>query len=228
MAYDFLGLVNDVNHKMNEVPLTDTNFDDAAGFYSDAKDSVNYAIFTINTQAWEWPHNHVTKTLVLTPDQVRYDFEANTKTINWHTFRIAGSDALNIETKLLWTMDYEDYLAESSDMEYRPTKHHGVPECVFRTPEPKFGIIPPPDRAYTLVYEYYQSPLPLTEWDDVPTIPQFGRYVINDGSYAQAFRFRGDLEMAADYQVRFERGIEQMRSIFINRTDYITSTTRRR
>ena len=46
--YNFLGLTNDVLNKMNEVPLNEGNFADAAGFYSDAKNSVNYAIDKIN------------------------------------------------------------------------------------------------------------------------------------------------------------------------------------
>ena len=228
MAYDFLGLVNDVNAKMNEVPLSDANFADAAGFYSDAKNSVNYAVDSINRVAWEWPWNHVTKELPLVVDQVRYDYEADCKTINWNTFRIKGSTVDNVQTSSLWPKDYEDYVAEASDMEYRPTLHHAIPEVVVRTPELKFCIIPPPDRLYTVVYEYYSLPLPLELWDDAPSIPRFFRHVINDGSFAQAFRFRGDIEMAADYEQRFQKGIENMRTIYVNRTEYISSTTRRK
>lgn len=228
MPYTYLGLVNDILNKMNEVPLTDNTFSSATGFYSDAKNSVNSALSTINTVAWQWPFNHVIKTLTLTTDQVRYPYEANTKTINWNTFRVKGDDSLQVSTKGLWPMDYEDYLMESSDMEYRPTRYHGVPEVVVRCPDLTFAIIPPPNKDYDLVYEYYSIPSQLVNADDVPTVPEFFKWVINDGSFAQAFRFRGDLEMASDYQQRFEKGIEHMRSIFINRTDYITSTMTRR
>ena len=44
MAYDFLGLVNDVNHRLNEVALTSANFAAATGYYSIAKDAVNSAV----------------------------------------------------------------------------------------------------------------------------------------------------------------------------------------
>jgi len=33
MAYDFLGLVNQVNRRLNEVELTSANFGTASGFY---------------------------------------------------------------------------------------------------------------------------------------------------------------------------------------------------
>ena len=40
MAYDFLGLVNDVNRRLNEVELTTSNFSTATGEYGMIKDAV--------------------------------------------------------------------------------------------------------------------------------------------------------------------------------------------
>ena len=37
MAYNFLGLVNEVNRRLNEVELTTSNFAAATGYYSTAK-----------------------------------------------------------------------------------------------------------------------------------------------------------------------------------------------
>ena len=48
MAYDFLGLVNAVNRRLNEVELSSANFATATGFYSQAKDAVNASIRYIN------------------------------------------------------------------------------------------------------------------------------------------------------------------------------------
>ena len=61
MAYNFLGLVNDVNRRVNEVQLTSSNFATAKGFYDLGKDAVNYAIRYINQSEYEWPFNHVTQ-----------------------------------------------------------------------------------------------------------------------------------------------------------------------
>ena len=41
MAYNFLGLVNEVNRRLNEVELTSSNFATAIGYYNTAKDAVN-------------------------------------------------------------------------------------------------------------------------------------------------------------------------------------------
>ena len=40
MAYDYLGLVNDVNRRLNEVELTSSNFANATGEYSMIKQSI--------------------------------------------------------------------------------------------------------------------------------------------------------------------------------------------
>ena len=59
MAYDYLGLVNDVNRRLNEVELTSSNFAATTGFYSFAKDAVNSSIRHIQQEEYEWPWNHV-------------------------------------------------------------------------------------------------------------------------------------------------------------------------
>jgi hypothetical protein len=61
MAYDFLGLVNDVNRRLNEVELTSTNFAAAGGFYGHAKDAVNAALQDIDQQQFEWPFNFISQ-----------------------------------------------------------------------------------------------------------------------------------------------------------------------
>ena len=48
MAYNYIGLVNDVNRRLNEVELTSSNFTSAVGEYSAIKDAVNAAIRFIN------------------------------------------------------------------------------------------------------------------------------------------------------------------------------------
>lgn len=224
MAYDFLGLVNDVNKKLNEVNLTSVNFADAGGFYSDVKNAVNNSIRQINTQEFNWPFNHVTKNLVLTPEVVRYEYEADTKSVSFNTFRIRGSDALQNNTTGLFPIDYEEYLEKFSDMEYRPSNYKSIPRNVFRTPELKFGIFPPPDKAYTLDYEYYRLPVELEDWDDVPTIPSMFRYVIFSGAMIEGYLFRGDKEASAMSARNFENGIDDMRKILINRLEYARST----
>ena len=74
MAYDYIGLVNDVNNRLNEVELTSTNFTTATGYFSFAKDAVNAALRHINQEEYEWPWNHVEETETLRAGTVRYSY----------------------------------------------------------------------------------------------------------------------------------------------------------
>lgn len=224
MAYDFLGLVNDVNSELNEVQLNSTNFANADGYYKDAKKAVNSALNIINTFEFEWPFNHVTNTEDLVVDQSRYTAPIDCKTISYDTFRIQGDDSLNVETTRLEILDYEEYLSKYVGVEYVNNNQSDKPVYVFRTRDNNFGIYPPADAAYKLDYEYYSVPTDLVNYDDVPTIPEIFRYVINLGSMHYAYKFRGDLEASQISWNDFKEALGRMRSIYLNRHEYVRSS----
>ena len=225
MAYDYIGLVNDVNRRLNEVELTSANFGTAVGEYSMIKDAVNSSIRFINQHEYEWPFNHVEETETLTAGLVRYAAPSDAKVIDFDSFRIKRNDTLGNETKKLRLLSYEDYLDKFSDYEYNTsTGIRAIPEYVFRTPNEEFGIVAPPDKAYELVYEYYRLPVDLLNDTDVPSIPEQFRYIIVDGAMHYAYMFRGETQEAMFMQQRFEQEIKQMRSLYINRYDYARST----
>jgi hypothetical protein len=227
MAYNFLGLVNDVNRRLNEVELTQANFSGAVGFYASAKDAVNASIREINQVQFEWPFNHVTREETLVPGQVRYSFQANTKTLDMDSFRLKRDDVLGNETQKLRLLSYEEYLDKYLDYEYNTDVGvRTIPRNVFRTPSLEFGVVPSPDKAYTVVYEYYINPASLSAYSDVPTVPEEFRYVIVDGAMVHAHNFRGDNESAELSRRSFQEGIKSLRSIYINRYEYIRSTVK--
>jgi hypothetical protein len=227
MAYNFLGLVNDVNRRLNEVELTQANFPSAVGFYAAAKDAVNSSIREINQQQFEWPFNHLTRDDVLVPGQVRYPFQSDTKTVDMESFRIKRDTVLNNETIRLQLISYEEYLDKYVDYEYNTDPGvRTIPRYVFRTPSREYGLVPSPDKTYTVAYEYYRNPPALVLHSDVPTIPEEFRYVITDGAMVHAHTFRGDNESAELSRRAFEAGIKSLRSIYINRYEYIRSTVR--
>lgn len=230
MAYDYIGIVNDVNRRLNEVELTggtgtNANFDKATGEYSMIKDAVNASIRFINQHEFEWPFNHVEEEEVVTPGLVRYGAPTDAKLIDFDSFRIKRDDTLGNQTKKLKVISYEEYLEKYVDLEYNTsTGIRQIPNYVFKTPDQEFGIVNPPDKAYTLVYEYYRLPVDLINDTDVPSIPEQFRYVIVDGAMHFAYLFRGETQESALAQQRFEQEIKQMRSLYINRYDYMRST----
>jgi len=225
MAYNFLGLVNDVNKRLNEVELTEVTFSTATGYSSFVKDSINASLRHLNQEEFEWPFNHVEEEETLTAGTVRYSYPYDAKTINLNTFRIKRDDSLNVETRKLKPLNYEEYLDKYADYEYNSsTGIRSVPEYVVRAPSRELIFVPSPDKAYEVVYEYYTSGFDLINPLDVPNVPEEYRYVIVDGAMYYAYQFRSDLQAASLAFQKFQQGIKSLRSLHINRTDYIRDT----
>jgi len=225
MSYDFLGLVNDVVGRMNDVPLTSANFDAAANHYTMIKESVNLAIREINQESYEWPFNHVTKTDTLTAGTIRYSLPADTKTVDWDSFRVQRNTVFGNDTVSLKIISYEEYLQKFVDDEYNTdTGIRETPKYIFRTPDQKYGVYPSPDQAYSLDFEYYVLPIDLVAATDTTTVPESFRHVIVEGAMKQTYMFRGDTQRSILNEKRFRKGITELRTIYTNRYDYVRST----
>ena len=225
MAYDYISLVNDVNRRLNEVELNTANFPSATGYYSFAKDSVNAAIRHIGQEEFEWPWNHVEETEVLAVGEVRYSMPYDSKTVNMNTFRIKRDATLNVGTVKLKVLSYEEWLDKFADSEYNSTTNtYGTPEYVVHTPSRELIFYPAPDKEYEVVYEYFRTGFDLEVASDVPTLPEQYRYTIIDGAMYYVYQFRGDIQAAQLSLQKFEQGIKQLRSLHINRTEYLRDT----
>ena len=223
MAYTYLDITNEVIARFNEVALTANNFATARGFQTQCKNAVNDAIDYINTSEYNWPFNHATKSNTLVSGTTRYALDATAKHVDYDTFRISKNSTLGASGGNLPLIDYKDYLNKHIAQEDE-SNIGAVPRYVFRTPDNKFGLYPYPDAGYTLKYEYYKFTTKLDAHGDVPVIPEQYRSIIIDGATAFGYQYRGE---TGQYQLnfnRFEDGIKHMRSLLINRTDYLRST----
>jgi len=225
MAYNYLALVNDVLEKTNDAPLTSSTFADADGFFSVAKDSVNSSIRFINQDQFDWPFNFVEEEEVLTAGEVRYSYPANAKKVDFHSFRIKRDDTLGNTTVRLRKVMYEEYLDRYIDDEYNTsTGIRDIPRHVAQAPGQEFLIHPSPDEAYTLVYDYYILPVDLELYSDVPNMPEAFRHIIIDGAMFYSYQFRSDYENANLMYQKYIEGINNMKSIYINRYEYMRDT----
>ena len=223
MAYDFLGLVNAVNRRLNEVELSSANFATATGFYSQAKDAVNASIRYINQSEYFWPFNHNTQEQNLVANTTRYAFPTDAKVINFNTFRIKENSTLGNATTRITEISYEDYLDRYVEQEYSSAAGSGVPTMVAQSPDLKFILTPEPNKAYNLVFEYYAFPTDLAGATDAPTIPERFQHIIVDGAMHYGYLFRGNTQDALVMKEKFDEGIKHMRSQLINRTPYVRS-----
>ena len=223
MAYDFLGLTNEVLARMNEVVLTATNFTAARGYQIQCQNAVNDAINYINQREFGWPFSHSTQTETLVASQTRYTVPTVTQHVDYETFRISKDNTLGVDATTLRVLDYKEYVDKYIGQE-TSSGVGGVPNFVFRTPDNNYGLYPYPDKAYVLKYEFYSRPTALAAATDVPTVPEQFRQVIADGATAYAYQYRGEAQQYGLNFTRFEEGIKHMQSILLNRTDYVRST----
>lgn len=213
--YNFLGLVNSLNYRLNEVPLTEANFASADGWYSQAKEAVNAAIQHISHQETRWPWYFVKQTLPVVVGQVQYSFPDEAQIIRMDSFRVVKNSAGSVNNIYLAEQDYEEMLSEVDLDSVGVTT--GVPKNVFRYPDRSFGIYPAPDDNYTILYEYYRTPVELSAADDVPDIPAQWRPVITNGAMMYAYLFRSDGSSAAAMDKLFNDNLGHMRKVYENR-----------
>ena len=294
MAYDYLGLTNEVIARMNEVSLTAANFASARGFQIQCQNAVNDAINYINQREFGWSFTHKTQTETLVPGTTRYTVPTATQSVDYDSFRISKDSSLASAGVTLRIIDYKEYTqryivqendvvattlngginntvttitvvsttgfdaagsiqianetitytgttattftgctrgaggttaaAHNTGVSVAQFTSGGIPNLVFRTPDNNFGLYPYPNKAYELVYEYFDRPTVLVAATDVPTIPEQFRQVIVDGATAYSYQYRGEAQQYGLNFSRFEEGIKQMQTLLLNRADYIRST----
>ena len=223
MAYNFLGLCNDVAIRLNETQLTSSNFATATGFYSAMKEAVNSSIRHINQSHFSWPFNHNTQDQTLEAGVTRYAIPGEAKYVDFDTFRVRRDTSLNLgEARRLKQISYDEYVDRFIDQEDETDTTKGsVPEYVFRTQNSEWGVAPMPDQAYQVDFEYFNFPVDLALYSDVPSIPERFRFVITDGAMYYAYMFRDNLEMASVSQRKFDDGVKQMRTLLVNENIYM-------
>ena len=100
----------------------------------------------------------------------------------------------------------------------------GVPRHIIRTPDNNYILHPFPNKAYTIVFDYFTLPTDLSAVTDVPSLPEQFRTIIVEGAMYTAYMFRGETQEAVVMKTNFEEGIKNMRTLYINRYDYVSST----
>ena len=161
----------------------------------------------------------------MTAGTSRYAFPLDAASIDFDSFRVKEDSTFNNKTMKLRVITYDDYLKEHVDQEYTTdTSIRNVPEKVCNAPSQEYIVVPPPKEAYKLVYEYYRIPVDLEKYDDVPFVPERYKHVVLDGAMYHAYMFRSNEQAAALSKNKFDEGIKRMRTILINKYEYLTST----
>lgn len=225
MIMSYLSLVNEVLIRLNEVPLTAENFNEARGYQRAVKGHVNTAIRRINQQQYEWPFNHVYGHDVLEPGMQRYDLPFDCKTVDWESFFLTGEDdSAPLKLRYIRYDDWMNHYKSGDERSIQTGLGFGKPLRVFRTQSMEFGITPVPDKPYEVSYEYWRVAGDMISADDQTNIPEQYRWVIIEGALSEAYKFRDNMEMSALAEQAFLQGIKDMRKVLVNHYDYIHTT----
>ena len=168
-----------------------------------------------------WKIEQATQTL--TAGTTRYAFPTDAKLIDFESFRIKENATLGNDTKKLALITYDEYLEKYVDQEYAASQTRALPRFVFHGPDLKYGLVEPPDQAYTLVYDYYVFQADIDEHGDTMVIPDRFKHVVVDAAMFHAFMCRGNTLDAVVLKERADEGIKAMRSMLINRYHYMRS-----
>jgi hypothetical protein len=230
MAYDYIGIINEVLKALNEVEITSTDFSSLTGFHAHVKDKVNVAIADIYAEEDnEWPFALTEGSQAVTVGFTgavdgaipEYTVNASAASVDWDSFYITRNDALTDgyeqELTLLPWDKYRKY-NRTSDANSE-TDSHGKPKFVTRKQDNKFVLSPLSKYAYTVKYDYFAKPTYLSASTDTPVIPELYKQVLIDKVTYYAYMFRDNVEEADRADDKYEKGVNRMRRALIPQSD---------
>jgi len=227
MPYTFLDLVNELAERVNEVPLTSSNFSTAIGFYKHAKRGVNRALRDIDIRERFWSWNFTQGSQTLTAGTLRYSLPSDAKVVDFDSFVIPEDTNLNNNTRWLRPVTYDDYKQNYVWWEHdTDTSNRMLPTNVVKTPSREFIVFPTPDQAYEVRFDYFATFTEMTAYDDVPIVPERYRTAVINGAMRDVSLFRENQETAAYYEEQFKKNVEDMRIEEINKDTYVRSSMR--
>lgn len=225
---NYLNLCNAVAHRLNEVPMTSTNFATASGFHAQIKDAVQFAVRDIYHAEYEWPFTHSAATVTLTSGTPTYTLASaapNFVRVDWDSFFLNKNvpDSTVVGRHIPY-MDYDLWrqTREATDVNMSASVYR-EPDYVYKTQHEEFGVTPYPDKNYSITFEYWVSPSDLSLYSDTPAIYDRFDHVIIDGAMWYCYMFRDNVEAAAVMEKKFQNGIRRMRVDLINRFDAFRS-----
>lgn len=220
----FMDLTNRLLRRINEVPISQSNFASASGMQAMSKDVINTAIQEITYAENKWPFNALSAAQLLTINDHTYDWPANLTLVDWDSFLISPSAALNIDGHPLEFVSRDWYIKyRKSEDDAVASGGISVPYAVYENHGYGFGITPTPDKAYTVTYDYWIGHTDLVNYNSTSTIPSnYDEAIIQNALY-HFYMFRDNSEQADRAEVKFKRLLQHMRTTLINKEDRITS-----
>ena len=228
MAVTYVQLVNELLRRLNDTVLdtTGTGFATVRGIQSLAKDAINNSIREILQHNQEWPFSLVKQTDTLVVGTGTYAFPTDTLVVDWDSFyfpRFTSGDR-EVTARKLKVIPYTSYLSQYRHSDELGANTRSNPTIVDQTNDESYGLTPIPDQTYSIEFLYYKSPNDLSAFDDTTIIPDKFKYIIIDGAMMYMMRHRGNETGAQMHEVKFRKGMSDMRRILQDDRLFISST----
>ncbi len=221
----YLSLTNELLRRINEVEMDSTTFETARNIQALAKDAINASVRELLNQGQEWPFLLITYPQTATIGTAEYSFPADCSSVDWDSFYVKQlGDQTNVPQKLE-PIPYSEFLRH-----YRGRDDSGgeaareAPRRVYMTQESKFGLTPPPDKAYVIEYKYWQFPSDMSTYSSTCVIPDRFKGVVIDGGMMFLMMFRSNEQSAGIHKEKFDNGIRTMRRLLMDDPVSMTST----
>jgi len=221
MATTYLDLCNRTLRRLNEVEIQSADFGSVRNVQAIVKDAVNSALAEVNRREFEWPWNYEFQGETTSAGQWGYQFPSDVKTAEWDSFILKDGD----DYEPLLQIDRQEWYNNHRAADYEAgTAGRGRPKYVLSSSDFGFTVTPSPDDEYTIYYNAYVLRNALSAAADTTTVPDQFSFVIVEGALYHMYMHRDNIEQASVAQGKFEQGIKEMQSIYINQYTNVYST----
>lgn len=213
MSKTFIEITNIALRDINEVALSQVQFENPRGLQATAKEMVNRAYADILNYSKEWPFlNEKDGTLLSIPTialQQEYVFPDTVDNIDWDSFFIISDDSTYRSNLQMIDIDFYNQHLKANDLDQT---EGGYPMFVYRTKDNKgYGLSPiPSDRGFTVSYAAWTEPtLLVSPLDEIVFPDRYYNVLVSRVRY-YLWMFRENHQQASFALNDYERGIKQM------------------
>lgn len=217
-------MTNRVLRRLNDVELSEDNFDAARGLQATIKDAVVDAVKHVNRHPGNWPWNAVQHTMTLTAGTSEYAWPSTFKSAEWRTFQIQKNDTLDADATTLRMIDRDVWYEQYRDRTLQDTGSWSLPHAVFESHGNGFGVYPTPDKDYSVTFRYYKTSSDLVNFDDELDIPDQWNDAVFYHAVSAGHSFKENIEQAKLFEQMFNHTVEEMATILLHRSDYFRDT----
>lgn len=227
MGSTFIQLTNRLLRRLNEVELTENNFNTVIGLQSTVKDAIVDSIREIHSKIPVLDQTAFEHTQVLSVNVSEYPWPNRFIQADWNSFEIQYDDLLGIRSTKLTCINRDEFYSRLKDNDWDSIAQgegNNIPYYVAQTHGTGYVVSPVPDKEYTLKYRYWINPYDLNAHGDQTLIPQRFDYVILAGALYHMYLFRDNETRTALSKQKFNDGLKDMRLTLMEHPKQATDT----